>query len=111
MDIMLEAVLHVLGPSTGPEILIFKRLKNAWKTINQTDFKTVASTLNEVKNITTDILSFAQKQLKQFQPQDDYKGQLNLTIIYLAGIPEKGILLEHPLDFITLDGWQKQFIL
>jgi hypothetical protein len=33
MDIMLEAiVLHALGPSTGLEILIFKRLKNAWKT-------------------------------------------------------------------------------
>jgi hypothetical protein len=36
MDIMLgAAVLHALGPSTGPEILIFKRLKNAWKTIEQ----------------------------------------------------------------------------
>jgi hypothetical protein len=53
MDIMLEAVvLCALGLSTGPEILIFKRLKNAWK---RTDFKTAASdacTLHEVKNIT-----------------------------------------------------------
>jgi hypothetical protein len=33
MDASLEAVVrHEIGPSTGPEILIFKRLKNAWKT-------------------------------------------------------------------------------
>jgi hypothetical protein len=53
MDIMPEAaVLHAPGPSIGPEILIFKRLRKAWKTINQTDFKTAASnasTLNEEK--------------------------------------------------------------
>jgi hypothetical protein len=29
--------------ATGPEILSFKRLKNGWKTINQTDFKAAAS--------------------------------------------------------------------
>jgi hypothetical protein len=34
MDIMLEAVvLHAVGPSTGPEILIFKRSQNALNTI------------------------------------------------------------------------------
>jgi hypothetical protein len=33
MDVSLEAQFrHEIWPSTGPEILIFKRLKNAWKT-------------------------------------------------------------------------------
>lgn len=100
MEIMLEAVVvQALGTSTGPEILIFKRFKKAWNTIAQTDFKTVtsdASTLNEVENITTDMISFAQKQLEQFQSRDDYKELLNLTIIFLGGIPEKGISFRAP---------------
>jgi hypothetical protein len=100
MDIILEAVvLHVRGPSTGPEILIFKRLKNAWKTVNQTAFKTAAldaSTLNEVKNIITDMISFVQKQLKQFQPRNDYTELLNLTIIFHGGTLGKGISFRAP---------------
>jgi hypothetical protein len=32
----------------------------------QTDFKTAASTLNEVKNMTIDMIPFAQKQLNSF---------------------------------------------
>jgi hypothetical protein len=60
----------------------------------QTDFKTDASTLNEV--ITTDMISFAQNQLKQFQPRDDCKELLNLTIIFLGGTSEKGISFTAP---------------
>lgn len=36
------------------------------------------------------MISFAQNQLNVYQPRDDYKKLLNLTIIYLGGIPEKG---------------------
>jgi hypothetical protein len=42
------------------------------------------------------MISFAQKQLKQFQPRDDYKELLNLTIIFLGGTPEKGISVRTP---------------
>jgi hypothetical protein len=42
------------------------------------------------------MISFTQKQLKQFQPRDDYKELLNLTIIFLGGTPEKGISVRTP---------------
>jgi hypothetical protein len=35
------------------------------------------------------MISFAQKELKQFQPQNDCKELLNLTLIFLGGTPEK----------------------
>jgi hypothetical protein len=42
------------------------------------------------------MISFAQKQLKQFQPRDDCKEVLNLTIIFLGGTSEKGISFTAP---------------
>jgi hypothetical protein len=100
MEIMLEAVLfQALGPSTGPEILIFKRFKKFWNTINQAGFNTIisdASTLKQVKNITTEMINFSQNQLTKFQPRDDYKELLNLAIIFLGGILERGISFRTP---------------
>ncbi|GBP22025.1 hypothetical protein EVAR_18666_1 [Eumeta japonica] len=42
------------------------------------------------------MISFAQNQLNQYQPRDDYKELLDLTIIYLGGVPEKRTLLRMP---------------
>ena len=39
---------------------------------------------------------FAEKQLKDCQPRDDYKELLNLTIIFLGGVPNKGISFRAP---------------
>jgi hypothetical protein len=52
------------------------------------------------------MVSFAQKQLKQFQPRDDYKELQNLTIIFLGGTPGKGIFrapagLHHQATWIA----------
>lgn len=100
MEIMLESVLlQALRPSISPEILIFKRFKKSWNTIYQTGFNTVisdASTLKQVKNISTEMINFSQDQLTKFQPQEDYKELLNLTIMFLEGIPEKGISFRVP---------------
>ncbi|GBP84417.1 hypothetical protein EVAR_47804_1 [Eumeta japonica] len=96
MEIMLEAIVSKsLSPSSGPDIQIFKRFKNSWSDIDQADYKAVssdASSLQAVENIAAYIISFAQDQLNRYQPRDDYKELLNLTIIYLGGIPEKGII-------------------
>lgn len=39
---------------------------------------------------------FYQNQLTKFQPRNDYKELLNLAIIFLGGIPERGIPIRIP---------------
>ncbi|GBP33326.1 hypothetical protein EVAR_30915_1 [Eumeta japonica] len=88
-----------LSPSSEPDIQIFKGFKNSWSDIDQADYKAVssdASSLQAVENIAAYIISFAQDQLNRYQPRDDYKELLNLTIIYLGGIPEKGVSFRMP---------------
>ena len=42
MEIMLEAVVsHSLGPSSGPDIQLFKRFKKNWDKIDLSDYKTI----------------------------------------------------------------------
>lgn len=100
LEIMLEAVVSTaLGPSSGPDILIFKRFKNYWSKIDQSDYKTVTSdpiSLESIQNVAQDMISFAQNQLNQYQPRDDYKELLNLTIIYLGGVSENQALFRMP---------------
>ncbi|GBP27014.1 hypothetical protein EVAR_11247_1 [Eumeta japonica] len=77
----------------------FKRFKKSWSDIDQADYKAVssdASSVQAVENIAAYIISFAQDQLNRYQPRDDYKELLNLTIIYLGGIPEKGVSFRMP---------------
>jgi len=100
MEIMLEAVVvHAIGCSSGPDILLFKRFKKSWSTIQSEHFETVisdASTSNKIENISTDMIIFASKQLEEFQPRDDYKELLNLCIIFLGGVPKKGLSFRSP---------------
>lgn len=100
MELMLEAVvLFAVGPSSGPDILIFKRFKNNWAGLKQDDFKTVssdASTLKYVENISADTISFAKKQLELYQPRADYKELLILIIIFLGGTLDKELSFRAP---------------
>ncbi|GBP21285.1 hypothetical protein EVAR_11680_1 [Eumeta japonica] len=114
MEIVLEAVVvQALGPSSGPEILIFKRFRSAWPSIDQRKFSIVSSdpdALRYVQNIADSTISFAKKQLNDYQPRDDYKELLTLTIIFWEVFLIKGYHLELQQVFIALGGWQKQFI-
>jgi hypothetical protein len=100
MEIMLEAVVgQSFGPSSGPDIQLFKRFKNNWDNIDQSDCKSVVYDTTSSKileNIAADTISFAQNQLQVYQPRDDYKELLNLTIIYLGGVPVKGVSFRRP---------------
>lgn len=93
MEIMLEAVVsQALGPSSGPEISLFKRFKSAWPKIDQTKLNRVLSNTQD----SSGVLDFGQDQLNKYQPRDNYKELLDLTIIYLGGVPSKGIPFKSP---------------
>ena len=100
LEIVLQAVvLDCLGPSKGPEITIFNWFKNTWQFINRADFQTASSdecVFTAVSHVITDIIAFAEMQTLLYQPRDDYRELLDLTIIFLGGTPSKGISFRAP---------------
>ena len=84
---------------SGPEIPIFKRFKNNWNQIDQMKYSTWVSD-NEVKKIlhkvADDVIIFCKDTLNQNLPRDDYKEFLELVIIFLGGVPPKGIHFKRP---------------
>lgn len=100
LEIMLGAVFsQAFGASTGPDTLIFKKFKLAWSKINKKNFKSGVSdpfVLTYVENIADDAISFVKNQLLEYQPRDDYKELLKLTLIFLGDIPETDISFRAP---------------
>lgn len=100
LELVLEAVvLHSLGSSTGPDILLFKRFQKYWATIDKTKFQTVISdaySAQVVADTADDMIAFAMDQLQKFQPRDDYRELLELAVVFLGGVPVKGISFKSP---------------
>ena len=53
-------------------------------------------TVNTVANVADEMIYFATGQIKQFQPQNDYKEFLELTIVFLGGVTSCGVLFRPP---------------
>ena len=93
------AFTTVLGSTSSPEVPLFKRFKQQWEYLDHCKYSNgmendeAASVLNPVRH---DILQFAEKQLADNQPRDDYKEMLQLSIIFLGGIPPCGIKFMAP---------------
>ena len=85
MEIMLEGVVtSVLPPSTGPEIVIFKKFQSKLSSVDKTNYSTSLTDgiiAEEVAGCANDVITFALNQLAEFQPRDDYRELLELTII------------------------------
>lgn len=77
---------------TGPDIQLFKRFQSSW---NQIDTKLYATGKN---NCTwkDGIIAFCQEQLHKSHPRADYREVLELTIIYLGGVPVRGVSFRRP---------------
>ena len=74
---MLEAVVILsIGPSKSPDIMIFKRSQSKWCIIDKACYQVALSddvTYNCVSDIAKDMITFAENQLQEFQPRNDYK--------------------------------------
>lgn len=78
--------------STGPDIKLFQRFKQQWRSIRIEEYSTVDHTVRDQD----DIIAFCKDHLRKIQPRDDYRELLELTIIYLGGMPERGIHFQQP---------------
>lgn len=79
--IVAEVFEKCFGCSSGPEIQLFKRFRNAWKTIDTSSYETD----HENHSWKGTVLSFCQEQLNCRHPRADYKELLQLSVIFLGG--------------------------
>jgi len=98
-EIMLENVFSLHDVSKSPNIEIFGHFKEYWPSIDQVRFstamddETIAALVTPWKDT---VISFALTQLSEFQPREDYRELLELTIIFLGASPPRGIKFRYP---------------
>ena len=103
LEIVLADVFQSLfRRSNGPEIPLFKRFKGIWPSINHDrpedgllNEKT-ATILDGHEFLKTAALQYAMEVVNQDHQRDDYRELLELTIIYLGGVPPRGIRIMAP---------------
>jgi len=100
MELIIGTVFKVcMGSSSSPEILLFKRFQASWINIDKAKFEIgmnndyVARLLLDVKG---SILDFANTQLENIHPRDDYREFCELVVIFLGGVPSRGLRFMAP---------------
>ena len=95
-----EVFSTLMGPSHGPEILIFKKFQSQWESIDKTKFQTGAE--NEevsllLRDCKSDILKWAKLTLEQKElVRGDYCELLEISIVFLGDVPFRGIHFQAP---------------
>lgn len=101
MELVLSAAFQsTMGGSSGPEVLLFKRFQEAWKSFDSTSFEpgvaevSVSAAITE--NVRQQTLNFAINQLSKMQPRDDYLELLELSILFVGYVPPRGVKFRTP---------------
>lgn len=99
-ELVLRCVFEAkFGKTTGPDVQIFKKFEDFWKTVDQKSYEIGIndSYVNEsLQNSKDSILNFCFKHLKKDQIRRDYQEFLELVIIFLGGKLSKDILFRPP---------------
>ena len=95
--LLAEAFKTVMGPTSGPNVTMFKRFQEYWQFIDQSQFETgdshpdVRPLLDPVEKDWFQSTIINHKGLR-----DDYRELLELTVIFLGQIPPRGIRFLAP---------------
>ena len=92
------------GLTSGPDVLIFKRVKEHWNFINQQEYQSFSDDVLKddfLKHLKDETIIFATKYLQTGgkQPKDDYREFLELTVLFLGEIPPRGKQFNTPGAF------------
>ncbi|KAG0714162.1 hypothetical protein GWK47_001666 [Chionoecetes opilio] len=88
LELVVGAAFTVcFGPSSGPEIQLFKRFVKWWPLANQASSKPLDDPVDGADKI----IATCHALLKEKQPRDDYREMVQLTIIVLGGEVEANI--------------------
>lgn len=87
-EVVLGGVCNaLLGPSSGPDILLFKSFRITWPSIVQDDFKPASSDPDVeavVAPVRENLIAFYVHHSTSTQPRDDYKELIELALIFLG---------------------------
>lgn len=113
-EVILRSVFDKkMPPTTGPDVAIFKRFKQAWSEFDLTKCKSSTDDEEVTQFLTNDcishIKSFVEKQLEISQPRDDYKELLQLTLIFIGCNSSREIKL-HPPGALHHARWMSKAI-
>src|SRR5688572_10081443 len=95
--IVREKVFSLHDSARSSKLELFSHICDFWPQIDQAKFRTAM----DDKEIRDDVITFALQQqlLSTENHKDDYKELLELTVIFLGGIPPKGIKFRYPGAF------------
>lgn len=98
-EILLEEAFSItMGPSSGPEIQLFKRFKIFWPSIVTADYKpgignpAIAAAIPNI----SDVKNFVTSQLELTHKRADYRELLELSLVFLGGVPSRGVTFMKP---------------
>ena len=86
-------ISEIVGGCFSPDVLLFKRFREQWATIDKTNFQAGSSdeyVEEKVCLVRQDVLSFAYAHLQSLQVRNDYREFLELSVIFLGGVPIRG---------------------
>ncbi|KAG0725627.1 hypothetical protein GWK47_038257 [Chionoecetes opilio] len=85
-------------PSSGPQITLFTRFQDKWDLIDQDQHEIMPDDhLTEaIRDSRDNLIAGLKLHLSQFQPRDDYRELLELSVIVLGGMPARGIRFRWP---------------
>ncbi|KAL4150130.1 hypothetical protein QTP88_003964 [Uroleucon formosanum] len=100
LEVVLRNAFEIkIDIASAPDVPIFKRFQKCWPNINVNNFHIGLEdtfVFQSLQNLKDELLIFCINQLKQYQPRDDYKELLELTIIFLGQTPPNGIFFKVP---------------
>src|SRR6218665_4132912 len=100
MELIVAKVFDMLmGPSSGPNIKLFHRFGECWSSIYRSAYERglkVQSIALVLDPITDELIQFIQQQLVQFQPRDDYRELLQLSLVFLGSVSEAHVHIRTP---------------
>ena len=100
--VLADVFQSLFGRFPGPQIPIFKRFKERWSSINHDRpedgmlDEVTATILGGHQYLKTVALEYAMEVVQQDHQRDDFRELLELTIMYLGGVPPRGIRIMAP---------------
>lgn len=93
------AFTQVMGSSSAPEVLLFKRFKAHWQFIDKSQFQDSSSDQESalvIASIKEALGTMLMSAVAENQPRDDYRELAEVTLIYLGITPQRGIHFRAP---------------
>ena len=92
-----NAYTECMGPTSGPEVQLFKRSKEEWTSIDLEVWEAIAADApQDLLASRDDRIATFRRHLDTDQPRDDYRELLELSVIALGGIPKRGTRFYRP---------------